>query len=148
MKNYIKNIQEHHLQRQEMLKDFHLKSNETQAILNRFLGKKDKPINFNDLILSFDFNEWVLLNDKVKFRLINFSDSTAVFDTIMERNGEFGTHIHNDCIEKVEVLSGVLFDSMTSQLIRKGEVVFFDAGVKHTPISLEKCVLKVTFTKV
>lgn len=144
---YNENIEVEKQMRQNMLKEFHLKNNETKAVLNRFLGKKDKPINFNDLILNFNVNEWIFVNDKVKFKLIYFNETTVIFDTVMDRNGDFGTHYHNDCREDVEVLEGVLFDSTTSKIFKKGETAVFEAMEKHTPIALEKCILKVTFNK-
>ena len=145
---YLDNVNLERDNRRQMLKCFHAETSKTTAIVNRFLGIRDKPINFIHLITLFKIHEWIEVNDKVKFKLIEFNNSEAIFDTEMKRNGAFGGHRHDDCIEIAEVLKGVLFDVDSDKTYYKGDVLTIEAGKKHTPVALENTVLKVTFKKV
>lgn len=145
---YLDNINLEKESRIDMLKCFHVETIKTTSIINRFLGREPKPVNFKHLTTLFKANEWVNVNDKVKFKLIEFNDSEAIYDTEMQRNGSFGKHYHDDCLEVVEVLSGLLFDVTNEEVYEKGDVFFIEAKQQHTPVALENTKLKVKFIKV
>lgn len=145
---YFDNVDLERENRRELLKGFHVEVTKVTSIINRFLGIKDKPINFNHLITLFKINEWVHVNDKVKFRLLEYNDTKAVFDTIMQRNGAFGAHRHDDCLEVVEIVKGVLFDASNETTYKTNQTIIIEAGREHAPIALEATVLKVTFKKI
>lgn len=111
--------------------------NEDEAII---------PIN-REQLKEFPFFEWKEINDKVKvFRKRDrFKEGYLCFDTIMEPKGAFGEHFHSDLIESTEVVYGVMYDSYDGKYYRKGDVVHYEKGQKHTPIAKEKTRLHVLF---
>jgi len=107
--------------------------------------KKQNPINKKDLD-SFPLFVWVDVNEKIKVRKRkNVFGEYLNFDTIIEIGGEFGSHFHNDVIESCEVISGKIQDLEDGKIYLEGDIMHYDKGHPHTPIALEKSVLKVLF---
>ena len=90
--------------------------------------------------------EWVKLNDKIKLRRREILfDDILVFDTIMEEGGEFGKHLHPDCIEHVDVIKGELVDLIDNSVYNEGDKLVIMAGKYHIPVSTEHTIIKVYF---
>jgi hypothetical protein len=108
--------------------------------------KAVKPIN-EDQLRQFPFFKWIPLNDKVKVYRRNdrFNGSQLCFDTVMEKDGEFGEHFHDDMIESTEVVSGEMYDTFQQRYYKEGEIADYGKGKKHTPIATKRTVLHVLF---
>lgn len=109
-------------------------------------GVAKKPINEEEL-RKFPFFEWIVLNHKVKImrRKDRFNGRYLCFDTIMEEGGEFGEHFHEDLIESTDVVYGEIFDTHCQKYFKKGDVVDYSKGIKHTPIATKETLLHVLF---
>lgn len=138
------------------------KSNETQVMVNEmneahsclvrtleaFNGENVRPINKASL-MSFPLFKWVYLDETTKKvricrRKMLFGDHFN-FDTEMEEGGEFGKHFHADLIESAEVIKGRMKDMVDGKIYSEGDVMHYEKGERHTPIALEKSMLKVIF---
>lgn len=104
------------------------------------------PIN-KDRLKAFKFGVWESLNDKVKVRRRKdrFHEGYLCFDTIMETGGQFGEHFHGDLIESTEVVYGEMYDTYDRKTYKRGDVVHYDKGQKHTPVAKVKTRLHVLF---
>lgn len=142
-----KEIEKYDLNRAErtkMLQDLDLKHDMFINALDNFSGKGNQDIPLAEL-KKFKFMEWVYLNDKVKFRRRKDMDDYLMFDCVMEKGGEFGMHLHTDCVEISEVVKGQLTDMQTNTTYNVGDIAKFEKGQKHLPISIEDTVLRVFF---
>ncbi len=118
---------------------------ELKKIISSFNDGDVKPINRNDLE-QFPLMEWQEINDKVRVRKRqNRFKNYLNFDTEMKEGGEFGTHFHGDMIESCEVLMGELIDLEDGKIYKKGDVLHYDNGVKHTVMANENSFLNVLF---
>jgi hypothetical protein len=131
--------------RDKILKDFHLRTNVIMESLDSFSGKGDSNISKSEL-KSFNEMEWIWVNEKVRIRRRkDMFEDTLVFDTVISEGGQFGAHIHIDCIEHCDVIKGELTDLLTNKTYKEGEVVLFNQGQKHLPMSTVETILKVYF---
>lgn len=132
-------------ERQKMLSHLDVKHDLLISALDSFNGGGDHIVTKKTL-QSFKIMEWVDLNPRVRIRRReNLHGDVLVFDTVMQPKGEFGMHLHPDCTETCDVITGTLIDLMHNAEFKQGETAYFDSGVKHIPISLTHTVLKVYF---
>lgn len=131
-------------ERSKILDDLDLKHTMFINALDNFRGKGDQDVPKAEL-KKFKFMEWVYLNDKVKFRRRNDIEDMLMFDCVMEKGGEFGMHLHSDCVEMTEIVQGELFDLQTNTTYTENELVIFPKNKKHIPIATQDTVLRVFF---
>ena len=131
-------------ERAKILDDLNLKHTMFINALDNFRGKGDQDVPKAEL-KKFKFMEWVYLNDKVKFRRRNDIEDMLMFDCVMEKGGEFGMHLHSDCVEMTEIVQGELFDLQTNTTYTENELVIFPKNKKHIPIATQDTVLRVFF---
>tara|TARA_R110002049_G_scaffold230108_2_gene402261 strand:+ start:39 stop:491 length:453 start_codon:yes stop_codon:yes gene_type:complete len=131
-------------ERSKILDDLDLKHTMFINALDNFRGKGDQDVPKAEL-KKFKFMEWVYLNDKVKFRRRNDIEDMLMFDCVMEKGGEFGMHLHSDCVEMTEIVQGELFDLQTNTTYAENELVIFPKNKKHIPIATQDTVLRVFF---
>lgn len=143
--------EKHILDRQErrkMLEELDIRHSMFINALDNFKGKGDHTdIPFAEL-KKFPFMEWVYLNDKVKFRQRQPLDNYLMFDTYMEKGGEFGMHFHSDCVEYTEVVRGKMVDIQTNQQYNEGQMAIYGAKEKHIPVAMEDTILRVFFKQI
>jgi len=131
--------------RQNMLDVLSIKHELLISALDNFNGGGDHVVT-KATLAKFPIMEWVELNPKVMFRRRNnLLNDILVFDTVMQPKGEFGMHLHPDCNETCDVISGRLADLMNNTEFAEGETAFYEAGVKHIPVSLTDTTLRVYF---
>lgn len=132
-------------ERRKMLGHLDIKHDLLISALDSFNGGGDHVVTKKTL-QSFPIMEWVDLNPKVSIRRRqNLHGDVLVFDTVMQPKGEFGMHLHPDCTETCDVISGCLADLMTNDEYTEGQSVFYEAGVKHIPVSITNTTLRVYF---
>lgn len=96
---------------------------------------------------SLELNKWNYTEDrKVKYKLIDLTDSEAVFITVMEAGAEFSIHEH-DCIEKGIVVEGHLIDDINHLKVLKGEKWEYKEHQNHKPYCRVKSIYEVTFVE-
>lgn len=134
--------------RLDMLDLLEIKHQAFMNALDNFRGKGDQDIK-KDVLRTYPFMEWTVLNENplVKFRRRgDINKDTLMFDCYMEKGGEFGMHLHSDCVEECEVVKGELFDIQINKTFKEGQIARYDKGVKHIPIATQETLLRVFFT--
>jgi len=131
--------------RNDMLAELELKHSLFMDAMDSFGGKGDGDVKKNAL-RKFPYMQWEYLNSDVKFRKrgIIYND-VIMFDTEMAKGGKFGMHLHSDCTETFEVISGKVMDLQTNKTYNVGDIAFFDKNEHHIPVALEDTVLRVFF---
>lgn len=133
--------------RQDMLDELDLKHDLFIDALDSFRGKGQEDIP-KEVLRKFPFMEWVSLgeDDKVKFRKRGkIYGNVLMFDTEMQKGGKFGMHLHSDCTETIEVISGELLDLQTNKTYISGDVVFYEKNERHIPVAIQDSILRVFF---
>ena len=144
MKKYEINRSE----RIDMLDILELKHQAFMNALDNFRGKGNQDVT-KDELRNYRFMEWVVLNESplVKFRRRgDINKDTLMFDTYMEKGGEFGMHLHSDCVEECEVVEGEVFDIQSNKTFKEGDIAKYPKGVKHIPVATKETLLRVFFT--
>ena len=131
--------------RKSLMNALNLRTNAILHTLENFQGRNDHNIT-KTMLKGFPDMVWVMINEGVKVRKRGdlFKD-TLVFDTIIAPGGQFGLHLHSDCIEHCDVIRGELIDLATNQTFQEGETVVFEKGDEHLPMSNEYTQLRVYF---
>jgi len=143
---YLKAVQAFREERRKTMKSFNENHSEIISMIRRFNGIDKISISFNDLD-ALPILEWVDINSKVKVRKFLSTKKRLEFDTIMEDNGEFGWHYHDDCTEIVTVLKGCLVDLIDNQRYKADEEIIYVNGQEHIPVAIGDTFLRVTFLK-
>lgn len=131
-------------ERRKMLEELDIRHSMFIKTLDNFKGKGDKDVTFSEL-KKFPFMKWVSLSDKVKIRKRRVLDDYLMFDTVMQKGGEFGMHYHSDCKEYTDVISGRIVDIQTNDEYNEGDMAIYDKKEKHIPVAMEDTVLRVFF---
>jgi len=147
-KEQISRYELNRAEKENMLDLLEIKHQAFMNALDNFKGKGDQDITKSTL-KAYPFMKWVVLNESplVKFRRRgDISENTLMFDCYMEKGGEFGMHLHSDCVEECEVVQGELFDVQFNQTFKEGDIALYEKGVKHIPIATQETLLRVFFT--
>ena len=131
-------------ERTKILEDLDFKHELFINALDNFSGKGNQDVPMAEL-KKFKFMEWVYLNDKVKFRRRKDLFETLMFDCVMEKGGEFGMHLHTDCIEITEVVKGEILDLHSNTTYKENELAIFEKNQKHIPVATTDTILRVFF---
>ncbi len=143
-KEKLKDYDLNRAERTKILEDLDFKHEMFINALDNFSGKGSQDIPMAEL-KKFKFMEWVYLNDKVRFRRRKDLGDVLMFDCVMEKGGEFGMHLHTDCIESTEVIKGELLDLHSNTTYLENDLAIFPKGKKHIPVAVEDSVLRVFF---
>lgn len=106
---------------------------------------KDKSIVTLHTLRSLELNKWYYADDsKIKYKLIELTDSEAVFITVMEAGAKFAMHKH-DGEERGVVVEGHLIDDINHLKLLKGEEFKYRENQYHEPYCTVKSIYEVTF---
>ena len=143
--NYKKSYRK---ERKEISESILNMSSEMIRISNAYVqGKKgENNIKFKDLV-SIPMNLMINLKDGIRIIKIYESLTTIVFETFMDKGAFFGIHKHSDCSEEIIVLKGCLKCYEDGDILNKGDSILVQKNKSHTPFSLKKTSLLITFKK-
>lgn len=140
-------INQFKVDRKRMMDNFLKESSLQRLLVARWKGIQTEPINFSDMKL-LGMHDWVEVNPKVRFKLIERDENRLVFLTEMKKGGEFGSHHHDDCTEVCMIDKGHIYCLETQKEAKEGEELCYAVAEAHTPIALEESVFKVYFNKI
>lgn len=147
VENYGKTVSELKQRKKDLLSCLIADSYSLKQAIQGFNGGSCNDVTFRHMD-TFAINQWHTINDKVKTQPIYKDESKLVFETVIEKGGNIASHLHSDCIERIDVHKGLMLDATTGEKIKEGEPIEYDINVPHFVVALEDLFLIVTFTKV
>lgn len=132
-------------ERMEMMEHFCILHHKVNHMIDCWNGNGNKDVTKKEL-KEFPNGCWVEINKGVKIKRMNdLPGEILVFETIMEKGSEFGLHMHSDCNEYCEVISGKIVDIKSNMTYSEGIQAFWNKGIEHVPVALQDSKLMVYF---
>lgn len=144
--DYGKTVKALKNKRLEIVSNVLTNSYDIRKSINKLNGREKSDITFEQLS-EFPLDEWTLINDKIKTKSVFKSDNRIVFESEILKGAEVAPHIHSNCVEIIDVHSGVMLDASTGTKYIEGESVEYSRGVQHNLIALEDLFVIATVTK-